>query len=76
MNIFPTSYGREDGKVTALKVDGGWVLRSIRGPAWFWNHQTQRWDVSCVTGFRVETPSYVLPEEKALGLLPTLEPML
>jgi len=74
-DIFPTSYGRTDGKVTALKALDGWILRSLRGPAWFWNHVTKEWDISCVSGFRADSPCYVMSQKEALRLLPEIEPV-
>lgn len=75
MNIFPIEYGRSDGKVVAIKTKNGWILRCVRGPTWFWNHQTKAWDVSHRSGFRADAPHYVMPEKEALELLATIEPV-
>jgi hypothetical protein len=76
-DIFPTTYGRTDGQVTAFKYSEGWVLRSVRGPAWFWNHQTGAWDISIHLDLREpETAArYLLPMGAALKILPTLAPV-
>jgi hypothetical protein len=74
-DIYPSSYGRTDGLVSAFKLKTGWVLRSIRGPAWFWNCVSRSWDISCVTGFRADAPQYVMSEAEALELLPSLAPV-
>lgn len=75
--VHATSYGRTDGKVTAVKVhDGEWVLRCVRGPAWFWNFDTREWTI-CTTldmNSKSFTKHYIRTEQEVLALLPTLEP--
>jgi len=49
MTIFPTQYSRGTIKdlnhITAIFLDlhQGWVLRSIFGPAYFYNHTMNQW---------------------------------
>ncbi len=74
-DIFPTMFGRKDGKITAIKLSSGWVLRCIRGPAWFWNHTTNTWDISCISGFRSDEHKYVMTQDEALSILKTLIPV-
>lgn len=74
-DIFPTSYGRKDGHVVALRMDESWLLRSTLGPAWFWNHVEKKWVINTTPGFDLDTPEFRMTAEVALGLLPTIEPV-
>lgn len=75
MNFYPSQFDRDDGKVTAIRRnDGEWCLRSIRGPAWFWNMQTNSWDIA--TGsFKLDAPEYGTHLGNALTLLVSLDPV-
>jgi len=69
---FYTQVDREDGRITALKTEGGWMLRTIAGPAWFWNFNESRW-VIVTSDPDLTSPDFVQPISLVLDLLETLE---
>lgn len=67
MKIIVSEYTREDG-VQAIRIkEGQWVLRSILGPAWFWDVTINDWQISTMRGFQLE--SFAMTVDKALTLL-------
>lgn len=40
-----TEYTRDDGIVMFRRTEG-WSLRCIKGPAWFWNFETNEWVIA------------------------------
>lgn len=43
MKIEVTSFRREDGVTLMKTLQGQWMLRSICGPAWFWDTEENNW---------------------------------
>lgn len=73
--IFVSEYSRTDGRVRAIRMGDKWALRSIFGPAWFWNRETETWDISSAPGFRADAPRYLLTLPQVLKLLPIISPV-
>lgn len=70
--IFPTQFGREDGKIVAICVKNDkWILRSICDPSWFWNKKINDWEIYHTAHYSADCS---LTKDEALSLLPTLDP--
>lgn len=69
LKIITTAYAREDGLALIRLPSGGWVIRKVYGPAWFWSKETSDWG-RVNDNFRLE--SYSLPFEEAYALFESL----
>jgi hypothetical protein len=74
MNIAITQYEREDGVLLfrCHNPKNKWMLRSILGPAWFWDPTENKWIInpSSSTNTWEDTHSrFLVTEEEGLKLL-------
>jgi len=69
MKIEATTYTREDG-VCLIKSMNHWWLRSICGPAWFWNPSTAEWEIEHNHDLY---DRFNLTKEQGMKLLETIE---
>lgn len=71
--LAPTEYQNAVTGVTALKMGAGyWALRSICGPAFFWNFKTKEWVIH--TLMAKDSDPFIRNEETALQALDTVQP--
>lgn len=71
MKIIITQYEREDGVVLlrCREPRDKWILRTILGPAWFWNPVEDRWIISLKLD---DYTQFCLSEKDGLELLKTV----
>lgn len=69
LKIQATTYAREDGLALIRLPSGGWVIRKVFGPSWFWSKETSNWGL-VNDEHRLE--SYELPFEEAYALFESL----
>jgi len=74
-SIIVTEFTRTDRKVQAIRrgVDDTWVLRCTNGPTWFWNTQTEGWDISSKPDFTLDA-KYHMTEAAAMWLIIRINP--
>lgn len=67
-----TEYSREDGVAMFRNRDGSWTVRSVAGPAWFWDFVSKAWVVAYTIKNDEMKARFQVPRSEALAVLETV----
>jgi hypothetical protein len=67
-----TEYSREDGVAMFRNRDGSWTVRSVAGPAWFWDFVSKAWVVAYTIKDDEMRARFQVPRPEALAVLETV----